>query len=50
MMSTWGIVTLEALVAAMMLARRLRRVRGGTFSCWRSAAITYAFAPVAGFD
>lgn len=48
-MSTWGIVALEALVAAMMLAPARRT---GT---WRHVVllafcgITYAFAPVAGF-
>jgi len=49
MLSTWGIVALEAAVAAMMLAPARRT--GG----WRHVlllafcGITYAFAPVAGF-
>lgn len=48
-MSTWGIVALEALVAAMMLAPARRT------GAWRHVVllafcgITYAFAPVAGF-
>jgi hypothetical protein len=49
MMSTWGIVALEAAVAAMMLAPARRT------GAWRHVllltfcGITYAFAPVAGF-
>jgi hypothetical protein len=49
MMSTWGIVALEAAVAAMMLAPARRT------GAWRHVllltfcGITYAFVPVAGF-
>jgi hypothetical protein len=49
MLSTWGIVALEAAVAAMMLAPARRT------GVWRHVlllafcGITYAFAPVAGF-
>ena len=48
-MSTWGIVALEALVAAMMLAPARRTGAWRHMVLLAFCGITYAFAPVAGF-